>query len=40
MKANELISSSIINLHPDDSGERAIEMMEEMKVYHLRMRVT
>ena len=35
MKANELISSSIIHLHPDDSGDRAIEMMEEMKVYHL-----
>ena len=35
MKANELISSSIIHLHPYDSGDRAIEMMEEMKVYHL-----
>ena len=35
MKAHELISTSIIHLHPDDDGNKAIEMMEEMKVHHL-----
>lgn len=35
MKANDLISSSLISLHPDDTGDRAIELMEEQRVNHL-----
>ena len=35
MQASDLISKSIITLHPDDDGERAITLMEENRVNHL-----
>ena len=35
MQASELISSSLISLHPDDDGEKALSLMEEMRVNHL-----
>ena len=35
MQAKELISSSIISLHPDDDGNRALTLMEELHVNHL-----
>ena len=35
MKASNLISSSIISLHPEDDGNRGIELMEEMRVHHI-----
>ncbi len=35
MQANELISSSITTLHPDDDGEKALELMEDLRVNHL-----
>jgi len=35
VNASDLISSSIISLHPNDDGERAIELMEELRVNHL-----
>ena len=35
MQASDLISQSLINLHPDDDGDRAISLMEEMRVNHL-----
>ena len=35
MQAKELISSSIIPLHPDDDGNRALTLMEELHVNHL-----
>tara|TARA_B100000902_G_C27320019_1_gene923765 strand:- start:2477 stop:3139 length:663 start_codon:yes stop_codon:yes gene_type:complete len=35
MKASNLISSSIISLHPEDDGNRGIELMEDMRVHHL-----
>ena len=35
MQASELISSSIISLHPDDDGERALKLMDDLRVSHL-----
>ena len=35
MQASELISSSLVTLHPDDDGERALSLMDELKVDHL-----
>ena len=35
MQASNLISSSLITLHPDDDGLRAISLMEELRVNHL-----
>jgi len=35
MQASDLISQSLINLHPDDDGDRAISLMEELRVNHL-----
>ena len=35
MQANELISSSVTTLHPDDSGDRALSLMNELRVNHL-----
>jgi len=35
MKAVKLISSSIISLHPDDDGNRALELMNFHRVNHL-----
>ena len=34
MQASNLISSSLITLHPDDDGLRAISLMEELRVNH------
>jgi CBS domain-containing protein len=35
MKASNLISSSLITLHPDDDGDRALSLMDELRVNHL-----
>ena len=35
MQAIDLISQSLISLHPDDDGLRAISLMEELRVNHL-----
>lgn len=35
MQASDLISQSLISLHPDDDGARAIALMEELRVNHL-----
>lgn len=35
MQASKLISSSIISLHPDDDGERALQLMDQFRVNHL-----
>jgi CBS domain-containing protein len=35
MKASQLISSSLITLHPDDDGDRALSLMDELRVNHL-----
>lgn len=35
MQASDLISSSLINLHPDDDGNRALTLMDELRVNHL-----
>jgi len=35
MQASDLISQSLINLHPNDDGDRAITLMEELRVNHL-----
>tara|TARA_B100000902_G_scaffold365033_1_gene385575 strand:- start:34457 stop:35119 length:663 start_codon:yes stop_codon:yes gene_type:complete len=35
MQADKLISSTIIPLHPQDSGERAIELMNQFRINHL-----
>jgi len=35
MQASDLISQSLISLHPDDNGLRAISLMEELRVNHL-----
>ena len=35
MQANELISSSLNTLHPDDDGNKALSLMEELRVHHL-----
>ena len=35
MQANELISSSVTTLHPDDNGDRALSLMNELRVNHL-----
>ena len=35
MQALDLISQSLISLHPDDDGNRAINLMEEFRVSHL-----
>ena len=35
MKASDLISSSLITLHPDDDGNRALELMNLYRVNHL-----
>ena len=35
MQASDLISQSLISLHPDDDGLRAISLMEELRVNHL-----
>ena len=35
MQASKLISSSIITLNPDDDGERALKLMDDLRVNHL-----
>jgi len=35
MQASELISSSIISLHPDDDGSKALALMDDLRVSHL-----
>ncbi|MBT3621170.1 MAG: CBS domain-containing protein [Flavobacteriales bacterium] len=35
MQASKLISSSLVTLHPDDDGERALSLMDELRVNHL-----
>ena len=35
MQASELISSSLTTLHPDDNGDRALSLMNELRVNHL-----
>ena len=35
MQANELISSSLNTLHPADDGNKALSLMEELRVHHL-----
>ena len=35
MKASNIISSSLITLHPDDDGDRALSLMDELRVNHL-----
>jgi predicted transcriptional regulator len=35
MQASELISSSIISLHPDDDGSKALALMDDLRVTHL-----
>jgi predicted transcriptional regulator len=35
VNASDLISSSIISLHPNEDGDRAIELMEELRTNHL-----
>ena len=35
MQASELISSSLTTLHPDDDGDRALSLMNELRINHL-----
>jgi acetoin utilization protein AcuB len=35
MQASQLISSSLVTLHPDDDGERALSLMDDLRVNHL-----
>ncbi len=35
MQASKLISSSLVSLHPDDDGDRALSLMDELRVNHL-----
>ena len=35
MQASELISLSLNSLHPDDDGEKALSLMEDLRVSHL-----
>ena len=35
MQASELISSSIISLHPDDDGLKALSLMDDLRISHL-----
>ena len=35
MQASKLISSSIISLHPDDDGLKALSVMDDLRVSHL-----
>ena len=35
MQASELISSSIISLHPDDDGFKALSLMDDLRISHL-----
>jgi acetoin utilization protein AcuB len=35
VQASELISSSVVSLHPDDNGEKALALMDDLRVSHL-----
>ena len=35
MQADELISSSLTTIHPDDDGEKTLRLMEDLRVNHL-----
>jgi len=35
MQANELISSTIESIHPDEDGNKALEMMEQFRINHI-----
>ena len=35
MQASELISSSVVSMHPDDNGEKALSLMDDLRVSHL-----
>ena len=35
MQASTLISSSLITLNPDDDGDKALSLMDELRVNHL-----
>ena len=35
MQASKLISSSVVSLHPDDNGKKALSLMDDLRVSHL-----
>jgi len=35
MQANQLISSTIESIHPDEDGNKALELMDQFRVNHL-----
>ena len=35
VQASELISSSVVSLHPDDNGEKALSLMDDLRASHL-----
>jgi len=35
MQASKLISSSLVALHPDDDGDKALSLMDDLRVNHL-----
>jgi predicted transcriptional regulator len=35
VQASELISSSVVSMHPDDNGEKALSLMDDLRVSHL-----
>ena len=35
MQASELLSSSILTLHPDSDGQKALSLMDDLKISHL-----
>ncbi|SVD55649.1 uncharacterized protein METZ01_LOCUS408503 [marine metagenome] len=35
MQASELLSSSILTLHPDNDGQKALSLMDDLKISHL-----
>ena len=35
MQANKLISSTIESIHPEEDGNRALQMMDQFRINHL-----
>ena len=35
MQANKLISSTIESIHPEEDGNRALQMMDQFRIHHL-----
>ena len=35
MQANALISSTIESIHPQEDGNKALEMMDNFRIHHL-----